>query len=253
MLQIRLTKSAMCRLKQEELYSFLSLLVEATTSMEKESKLSLVEDLKTKHAELLAAVDNNSTSKLTKQIYSYCRLLKSTKTSIWYVCNAFLTRNEADVSETSRKVKEITKSYPIRKAKSLFSLRTIMKNFNNALKGLGNDTLDLIGIKQFVKDLDTFDAEIEKLYAQRTEERLRIKALKAEKVNNAIESVCNLINYVNGVSIVSNGEYDVFINKVNDIYEQSKYLLNKASDKSAEVENQSEDNEVLDNQNKSEA
>ena len=82
---------------------------------------------------------------------------------------------------------------------------------------------------------------------------MRIKALKAEKVNNAIESVCNLINYVNGVSIVSNGEYDVFINKVNDIYEQSKYLLNKASDKSAEVENQSEDNEVLDNQNKSEA
>ena len=242
MKRITLSKSAMRRFKQGDFVSFLALLIEATTSMENENNKFLVDDLKLKRAELLDAIANYSTKSITQQIYSYCKLLRTCRMGIRYAYSTCMLKSEDEVYQTALKVKEIVEKYPLRKAKTTYTMISSIENLNKELKALGNKALDLVGIKQFVADLDTYDVQLIKIYDNRTNERLRIQKLKDEKLKNALESVCNLFEYLNAYNFVEKGKYDEFIDKVNDIYKQSKYLIKEDSSNQEVVSN--EPNEV---------
>lgn len=250
MKRVNLSKSAMRRFKQGDFVSFLALLIEATPSMENENNKFLVDDLKSKRAELLDAIANYSTKSLTKQIYSYCKLVRACKAGIRYAYNVCTLRAEDNISKTALKVKEINEKYPSRKVTSIYTLISTVENLNKELKSLGDEALNLIGIKQIVDDLDTYNTQLFKMYDNRTNERLRIQKLKDEKYANAIESVCNLIEYLNIYNYVENGMYDDFIDKIEDIYKQSKYLINGISNNQDVESNDTEDVEVPKAENK---
>ena len=237
MKRIILTKSAMCRFKQGDFVSFLALLIEATTSMENENNKILIDDLKLKRAELLSAIANYSTKDLSKQIHDCCVLMRTCRAGIRYAYKFILLGKDESLSEIALRVKDINDKYPTRNIYSNYSLLSCIENLNKELKSLGEKSLMQVGIKQFVDDLDTYVAQLIKLYDDRTIERLRIKSLKDEKKSNAIKSVCDFIKYIEIYNYVEGGKYDELIDKINDIYQQSKSLFyNRVSEDKTEEE-----------------
>ena len=225
MRQIEFTKSAISRYKCQELACLVGLLIDEAVKVQDDVNKKLIDDVKNSLSGLMDALSNTSTVAITNSIHECKKLMISNRLCIKMAACGFVMRSDKAVAEAALKVKELSELYPLRKTTSIYHFLTVVQEYKEHLKDLGVETLKLIGVDEYVDALDSLYNKVIALYDQRTAYRVSVKGVLTSSVSAVIESLCRLFTYVNGIAVVDEERYAVFIDTVNDYFAQTNYLV----------------------------